>query len=524
MGEKNMENSRTQNSIRNIIFGAFNRFTSILFPFIIRTIFIKVLGEEYLGINSLFSSILQVLNLADLGFASAIIASMYKPIAENDVTTVSALLNLYRKIYKVIGGSIFVLGLILTPFIKIFINGTPPEEVNIYVLWLLYLTNTVVSYLFFAYKVSLLNALQRNDIVEKIGAVTRSFTSILQIVIVLTCKNIIIYVLLNVICSILYNVWCCIVCDKKYPQYVCKGTLNKEIEKTIYKNIGALAIQKIGSTVSLSLDAIIISAFLGLTTVAIYGNYYYIISAITSFVALVYAAITASIGNSIAIETPEKNYIDFKKMFFLNTWLIGWCCICFMCIFQDFMIVWMGKDLLFGMDIVFTLVLRFFFEQVRKIVLTYKDAAGMWYLDKWRPLVGCIVNLILNIALVKNVGVAGVAISTIVSYALVELPWETHVLFKHYFHKSEKEYYKIACCVIAKLGIAGIITYWMCRMVPFSGICAVIVKTGMCITIPNVMFIALNIYNKDFKNGSELVIRIGTILMKKFKKASKLSN
>lgn len=181
---------RTQNSLRNIGFGMINRIVSILFPFIVRTIFIKTLGEEYLGLNSLFSSILQVLNLADLGFASAIVASMYKPIAEEDIEKVSALMALYKKLYKIIGLGILAIGIVMTPFIGYLINGTPPENINIYILWILYLTNTVVSYLFYAYKVSLINAHQRNDITEKIGAASRIIFSILQIVSVILLKDI----------------------------------------------------------------------------------------------------------------------------------------------------------------------------------------------------------------------------------------------------------------------------------------------------------------------------------------------
>ena len=222
--------------------------------------------------------------------------------------------------------------------------------------------------------------------------------------------------MLTIVCSIAYNLFCAYECKRRYPQYQCKGQLNVSTKKKITRDVGALAIQKIGNTVSLSLDSIIISSFLGLTTVAIYGNYFYIISAVSTFVTLIYGAITASIGNSIVVETVEKNYQDFRKFLFLNTWLIGWCCTCFMCLFQDFMILWMGEDLLFSIGIIATLVIRFFFERIRNVVLTYKDAAGMWWIDKWRPLVGCIINLILNVILVQKIGVAGVAISTIASY------------------------------------------------------------------------------------------------------------
>ncbi len=500
-----MADSRTKHSIRNIGVGMVNRIVSIIFPFVVRTVFIRALGEEYLGLNSLFSSILQVLNLADLGFAGAIVASMYKPIATKDTVTVSALLNLYRKLYKIIGTVILAVGLALTPFIDILIKGDPPKGVNIYILWIMYLANTAVSYLFFAYKVSLINAHQRNDITELIGAVCRIIFSILQMIVVVVYKNLYFYVLLTVVNSIAYNIWCSYICDKLYPQYSCSGELDDEIKKGITKNVGALAIQKIGDTVSVSLDSTVISAFLGLSVVAIYGNYYYIVSAIAIFTSLIYSAITASVGNSIAIETRQKNLDDLKKFFYLNAWLIGWCSVCFICIFQDFMIVWMGEKLLFSFEIVVLLVVRFYSEQIRKVVLTYKDAAGMWWADKWKPLVGCVVNLILNVLLVKTIGVAGVMISTIISYALIEMPWETHVLFKFYFLEGEKKYYIEMIQATVSALIAGAVTFGVCSLIEVNHILAIIIKFFVCVLVFNAIFMILNCKNPYFISGFRFV-------------------
>ena len=500
-----MENSRTKNSIRNIAFGMISRTVSMLFPFIVRTIFIEFLGEEYLGLNSLYKSVLQVLNLTDLGLASAIVASMYKPIAEGNVSEVSALMKLYRKLYKGIGLIILIAGLVLTPFIGKMINGNPPDGVNIYVLWLLYLANTVVSYLFYAYKVSLINAHQRNDITERIGIVCGIIINILQIIVVVLCKSIYLYVLLTVVNSVIYNLWCSRECDKRFPQYTCSGELDKGVKREITKNVSALAFQKIGNTVSVSLDSIIISAFLGLTVVAIYGNYYYIVASIAMFVNLLYSAASASIGNSIAIEAPEKNLHDLRKFSFLNAWLVGWCCICFMCLFQDFMTVWMGEGLLFEINIVLLLVLRFYFEQIRKVVLTYKDAAGMWWADKWRPLAGCLVNLALNIILVKHIGVAGVMLSTIISYAVVEIPWETHVLFKRYFKQNELAYYTEIASAAGTMLIAGMITYYICCLISVNHVLAIIVKLGICMIVPNALFALMNLKNREFRNSVQFI-------------------
>lgn len=498
--------SRTQNSVRNIMFGTINRLLAILIPFVFRTIIIKVLGEDYLGLNSLFSSILQVLNVAELGFASAITASMYKPIAENDTKTVSALLNLYRKIYKVIGSLLLIIGMGVIPFLDKLINGVPPQDVNIYILYILYLSNTVISYFFFAYKVTLINANQRMDITEKIGSICKIIISIFQLLVLIVLKSISIYVFLNVICTLIYNLGCAYICDKKYPQYKCLGKLDDENKKRIKKNIFALAIQKIGATISTSLDTIIISSFLNLTTVAIYGNYNYIIGAISTFVGLAYGSITSSIGNSIVLESREKNYSDFKKINFMNTWLIGWCAICFTCLFQNFMILWLGNKYMFSMEVVILMAICFYFTQIRKVVQSYKDAAGMWWEDKFKPLVGCIVNLVLNIYLVKSIGVSGVVISTIISYVFIELPWETHVLFKKYFMKSEKIYYlemiRMSICII----VACVISYIMCVNLPYN-IFGFVIRMIICVLVPNGILVLLNYKKTEYQEARNFFMK-----------------
>lgn len=500
--------NRTENFIRNVTYGAFNRIISILFPFIIRTMIIKFLGEEYLGINSLYSSILQILNLAELGFSTAIVVFMYKPIADKDDTTVCALLNLYRKIYRIIGITILVIGIVLTPFLKYLISGDYPGDINIYLLFLLYLLNTSISYLLFAYKKSLLNAHQRMDLTEKVGGSVRIFISIVQIIVLYYTRDITLYVFTNVICTFLDNIICSYVADKMFPQYKSKGTVEKETRKKIYQNVGALTIQKIGNAVSISLDTVVISAFLGLTTVAIYGNYYYIISAITVFLTLIYGSITAGVGNSIVVESKDKNYQDFITFSFLNTWLVGWCAICLLCLFQPFMMIWMGKSLLFEMHIVILLVLQFYITLIRKVVLTYKDAAGIWKADKFKPLVSCIINLILNIFLVRMIGVEGVIISTIISYFFIELPWETRVLFREYFQKKELHYYfRMGQFSMIFLALA-LLTYITCALLPIYGVGWFMLRIIICLFLPNLIFILLYRKSAEFRQVELIINRI----------------
>lgn len=507
-----MAESRIKNSSRNIVFGILHRITAIIFPFILRTVITKVLGEEYLGLNSLYASILQVLSVTELGFGMAISASMYKPIAENNVETVSALLLLYKKIYQVVGIIIIAFGVIMIPFLP-HIVGKAPAGINIYVLFIIYILNTAVSYLLFAYKVSLLNANQRSDLTEKVGMVCKFITGMVQIFVIVVLKDIMLYVFLNVVCTILYNIWCSIIVNKKYPQFQCKGQLIESEKVKIKSNIIALSMHKIGNTVSVSLDTIIISAFMNLTVVAIYGNYSYIISAISVFISLVYSAITASIGNSIAVEDKNKNYADFQNLTFMNLWLVGWCSICLVSLFQNFMMLWMGKRLIFSIDIVCALVACFYISQIRKVVQTYKDAAGIWCGDKFKPLVGCIANLTLNILLVYKIGVIGVVISTIVSYLFIELPWETHVLFKQYFQMSSLQYYRTILKMTVQTIFIAILTYTICNFLP-NGILYFGVKMLICLIIPNAILLLLNYKTEELVMAKKIIVNVCKTLMR----------
>ena len=205
--EKTVKLSRTKNAVRNIYCGLFNKIITILFPFLIRTVLIKKIGIEYAGLNSLFSSILQVLNLTELGFASAVVYSMYKPIAEDDKDTICALLNFYKRVYFIIGLVILALGTAVMPFLQHLIKGNIPQDINIYVLYSIYLVNTSLSYLLFGYKNSLLNAHQRRDVISNILTITQGLMNICQLLILVTIKNYYLYVLMMPIFTVLNNVW-----------------------------------------------------------------------------------------------------------------------------------------------------------------------------------------------------------------------------------------------------------------------------------------------------------------------------
>ena len=430
---------RTQNAVRNMVTGTVLKLYQILCPFAIRTVFIYTLGMNYLGLNSLFASILQVLNIAELGVGSAMVYSMYKPITEDDTSTICALMKLYKIYYRIIGTVILVVGIIITPFIPKMISGEVPADINIYVLYYINLLTTVFSYWLFAYKNSLLQAHQRLDVVNNIALFTNTVQYIVQVVILVLAKNYYLYILTALFIQLVTNIVTAIVATKMYPEYKAGGELDKSQVKKINGRVKDLFTNKVGGVIVNSADSIVISAFLGLTVLAVYNNYWYIMTSVIGFIAVIFNSCTAGIGNSIIVETNEKNFNDFKSFLFIIMWIVGICGSCFVCLYQPFMYVWIGEDGLLPFGVVVCLYFYFAIYEINQLCVTYKDAAGIWHQDRFRPLITGIINLILNLITVRFIGVFGIILSTVVSTAFVGLPWILKNLFDNLFTEDAKE-------------------------------------------------------------------------------------
>ena len=494
-----MKLSRKKNSIRNIKCGIINKIITIIFPFLTRTALIYTLGSEYLGLSSLFTAILQVLSLSELGIGSAMVFELYEPIAKNDTEKICKLQNLYRVIYKIIGTIILILGLCTMPFLKYFIVGNVPKDINIYVLYIIYLLNTSISYLLFSYKSSILSAYQRRDIILNIGTIIHICLYAIQLFCLFNYHNYYAYIIWLPIFTILENLIMACYVRKKYNKYKPKGKIEKKEFIRIIRKVKDLFGHKLSMVVTNSVDTIVISSFLGLNMVTIYNNYYYLMSAVSGVLDIIYQGILAGIGNSIVSEKKEKNEKDFKKFSFINSWIVSWCTICFICLYQPMISIWMGKEFLLSIDSVVLLGIYFWVWKIRQNILVYKDAAGMWEIDNKKPYIEIIVNLILNIILVKLIGINGVIISTIISMLFISLPWETKAFYKNYFNKDIKNYYKGIIKFAVITTIICIVTYSICNFIKIDKIIGFVVKILISIIIPNILFTMIFYNNEQFK-------------------------
>jgi O-antigen/teichoic acid export membrane protein len=494
-----MSNSRIKNSSKNMIFGFTNKITMLFLPFITRTIIIYMLGSKYIGLDSLFTSIFQMLNFAEIGFGSAMVFNMYKPIADNDKPMICAILNLYRKVYRIIGSIVLGIGLAIMPFLNYLVHGTYPSGINVYIIYSLYLLNTVLGFFFFAYKSSLLTAHQNDSVSGKVATILHIIMYTLQIVVLLLFKNYYMYVILLPLYSIAFNIIISLIVDKLYPQFVCNGLLKKEKSVEIKKNVIGLIGYRLESYAQSSVDNIIISLFMGLSVLAGFNNYYYIISALGGLLTVFYLAITASIGDSIYVESLKKNIDDFDLLNFINVWVVGWCSICLLCLYQHFITIWIGKSYLLSLETMILFTVYFLVNQLRRIVVTYRDAAGLWWYDKKRPYIVVGLNAFFDILLIKPMGINGVLISTIILSAFISIPWEALILFRKYLKKSMSEYYKRNILLLVELSLICVLTYSICSIIHGTGIISFIVKLFVCILFPNTIFILINFKSKEFK-------------------------
>ncbi len=501
-----MKIERTKNASRNIVFGLIQKIVQIFLPFLMRSAMTYFIGIEYLGLNSLFTSVLQVLNLAELGVGSAMVYSMYKPISEDDPVTICALMRLYRIYYRIIGFVVLIGGLVILPVLPKLIKGDVPPGINIYVLYFLNLSATVLSYWLFAYKNSLLNGHQRLDVASKISTVMNLLQYGFQFVALWLFRNYYLYVIVILISQIASNITTSIVVSKMYPDYRPEGKLDDQEVKKINQRIRDLFTSKIGSVVLNSADTIVVSTFLGLSSLAIYQNYYFIITSVVGFVTIVFNACTAGIGNSLIVETKEKNFKDLCEFSFLISWIAGMCSCCFLNMFQPFMELWMGKERMLPFSAVICFVIYYYLYEINQLLTTYKDAGGIWRQDRFRPLITSVVNLGMNLLLVQFWGIYGVILSTVIAFVCVGMPWLFHNLFTLLFEKQDFiTFIKKLIFSLLISTLACVVSGFLCFLNPWQGVIKLIVNFLISIIVSNGLFFIVYRKRTDFKEAVQLV-------------------
>ncbi|MBQ8196542.1 MAG: hypothetical protein IJZ73_00580 [Clostridia bacterium] len=494
------QQARVKNVKRNLIFNVLKFIAQLILQFALRTALIYKMGVDYVGLNGLFTNVFSFLNLAELGIGSAIVFSMYKPIAQGDIEKVKTLIAYYKKFYTIIACVIAVLGLIIMPFIRHLINGEVTVNVNLYILYAMYLVNTVIGY-FSAHKRSLLYAYQRNDIESKVKTICMFLMTAIQIAVVFIFKNYYVYFAITLVFTFVENLLIHVWASKLFPELLGKSQpLDTLTRKEITKNATALSMHKIGSVVVFSTDNIIISSLLGLTVLGVYSNYYLIITSLTSVFLLLSSALPGSIGNLIASTSKEYVYERFERVNFIFTLLTVFSTVCLLVLFQPFIKIWTpGEEMLLNYSTVILICISFFVTKMRMGVLAFIDGAGLFYQNRFIPLIEAGVNIVVSIVLGLHMGLDGVIIGTIVS-SLVAPVWSApHVLYKYYFKKSVWLYFKQYFMDVLITIAVAFLCHAVCSYIPDGTIGNLILKFAVCIVVAILLIAIVYAPTRTFK-------------------------
>ena len=516
------KNSRTKNTIYNFITSVIGQFITILMQFVVRTVFIQTLGKSYLGINGLFSNILSMLSLAELGVGSAILFKLYKPLAENDKKRINILIKFYKKVYTIIGIVITVIGISLIPFLHFIIKDYDKLTtlgINAIFIYSLYLMQSISSYLFFAYKSAIVKADQKEYKLNIVSYIFTVLTSIVQIIMLKLISNFEIYVIISVISIILQNIVNAILANKMYPfiKEKCEEKITKSEVKDIFKDCSAIFLYKINNVVLKATDNIIISGILGLEMVGMYSNYYILYTTIKSLFIKVFDSATHSLGNLHVTDKTNHEYTIFKTVNLIAVILGATGGIGIFSISNEFIKTWIGEEWMLAQPFSLLMGIEVYNLSKRIFLSRYRSAMGLFQQAKYRPVAGMIINLVVSIALVKHLGICGVLIGTLSADYLTILWYEPLIIYKYGLsgNLKVKEYfqkniiYGITACLI------GITMFLTCKYIlPEHGWLSIILHTSICSTVTPLVFITL------FSNTEE-VKYIKMFLNKILKKVSK---
>jgi O-antigen/teichoic acid export membrane protein len=479
--------TRTEYSIKNAYATTVLRVVAILMGYAVRVVFTHTLSQSYVGINGLFTDLLNVLALSELGIESAITYALYRPIAENDVEEQKSLMRIYRWYYRVVAVSVTLIGLLVIPFMPILIKNQPEVE-HLTLIYLLYLTNSALSYLVI-YKKSLIDAHQ----LLYLGLMYQTgfwvIQDILQIIILITTRNFILFLLVYIICTLMGNIFISKKASRLYPYIKEKNIRPLEgIKKhEIAKNIRALFLHKIGNVLVSNTDNILLSSFVGIISTGIYSNYYLIIQSINQILHQIFLGITASIGNLGVSRNVEKVKIVYHTTYFIAHWVYGLGAICLYELLNSFVKISFGEKYLFTRDIVLVLCINFFITGLKDVTLVFRNSLGLFRRDRYISIVCAAFNLVFSIIMVKQFGTIGVFLGTLISMFLTSAWLEPYIIYKYYLKYPFYQFLIKYLWYHLSMGFIWFVVDYLCQFMIGSFVIVILARLAICLIIPNLI-------------------------------------
>jgi len=495
------DESRLKNSVKNTIYGLISQFVTLILSFAVRTFFIRYLDKEYLGVNGLFSNILTIISLSELGFGTAMVYSMYKPLANKNTKKLQALMNVYAKVYTIIGIIVAIIGVGIIPFMDYIIKEK--LEINhLTVIYLMFLANSVLSY-FWGYKRSILSADQKEYICSQYRYIFTTVKSVLEICILVLTKNFILYLLVQILMTLAENIFISHKVDKLYPFLKEKNNekLQESEMKRIKEDVKALCLTKFGHVMLNGTDNIIISSFVGVAWVGLLSNYTLITGAIVMILSQISSGITGSIGNYIAKENKKNQYNLFKVVDFTNFWIYGFSTVALIILLNPFIELWIGKEYVLNEITIIVLSVNFLINGIMTSLWTFRSTMGLFIQGKYRPIIAAILNILISIILAKYLGIVGVLLGTTISRVFVNLWFDSYIIYKYGFEKKVKSYYMtyvfrfiLIALISSAIYFVQYIIFHNCNEI-FSFIMLILI----CMILPNCIFVLIYRNKLEFK-------------------------
>ncbi|MCL1950268.1 MAG: hypothetical protein FWF59_11110 [Turicibacter sp.] len=501
--------TRTDNSLRNMKYAFLGQVVNLLLVFVTRRFFVSILGDEYNGLHGFLASIIGMLALAELGIGASIFYSLYKPIAENNQPKINALMKLFRKAYTIIGFVVAGIGIILLPFLPYLLRNFEGMEyihTNIYVIFGLFLLNSASGY-FFVYKQSLLTATQNDYINTNVRTFGMVILNVLQIAFLYITRNYLSYLIIQIIVNTSMNVILSRKADQMFPFIKEPSTekLTREDVDELKRNVKANTMHSLGGFLVFGTDNILIGMISGLAAVAHFNNYNIVLNGLATIFGVVFSSLTASVGNLGASTGKETIQENFNVVNFLGFWIFGFSVTCLYILFNPFMTLWMGPYRLLSRPIVIMIIVNFYLKGMRRSTITYKDSLGLFWYDRWKPMVEAVINLGVSIFLGMHFGLFGILLGTAIS-TLTTCFWiEPFVLYRYGFKSPLRDYFKrYGIYTLSALGVL-LVTRMLVSLVTFEGVFGFILLSIATIGLSNGLLALLFHRTREFQELLRIV-------------------
>lgn len=491
---------RTQNSLKNMYIGIATQIIITILGFVSRKVLFDSLGDAYLGVNGVLSNVLSMLSLVEGGIGVSIVYNLYKPLAEDDKEKIIALVQLYKKLYFILSVLVFLLSLLIYPFLGILMKDKDSIS-NLTLVYFIFVIRNVISY-FNAHKWSLINADQKGYVLAKINLIFDVVTNITKIIILVLTKNYILFLVIDLIIFIIQNIYNGSIVNKRYS-YIntkTKYKVDSKIKENLITNTKALFLHNVGGFCIFSTDNLLVSSFVGLKVAGKYSNYTMIMRQLSALVNPILSSINASVGNLVATENKEKTYEVFNVTYFINFWIFSWCSIFLYNLLEPFIEWWMAKEMLLDKFTFMVILINFYISGLRTSIEMFKGKAGIFKEDKYVPIIESIINLVSSVILFKYIGLAGIFIGTTISTICCPLWNQPRLVYKKLFEKPLFEYFKRYFMYILVTIITGVITTIICNYFILENTFKHMIFKGIiCLIIPNIFIVIFFYKNKEFK-------------------------